>query len=157
MLVTEEIAAPAMDLLRKHFEVVQGSGPDHVAAELAGCVGILIRMAHVTAEDMAKNPQLRVIAKHGMGLDKIDVEEATRRGIAVVNTPWSNSNAVAEHIVMFLLSLSKRTVLMDRLTRKDGFFKRDTYQLTELKGATLGIIGMGKFPAWLSRRSVDLR
>ena len=45
---------------------------------------------------------------------------------------------------MFLLSLSKRTVLMDRLTRKDGFFKRDTYQLTELKGATLGIIGMGK-------------
>ena len=144
VLVTEEIAAPAMDLLRKHFEVVQGSGPDHVAAELAGCVGILIRMAHVTAEDMAKNPQLRVIAKHGMGLDKIDVEEATRRGIAVVNTPWSNSNAVAEHIVMFLLSLSKRTVLMDRLTRKDGFFKRDTYQLTELKGATLGIIGMGK-------------
>ena len=64
---------------RKHFEVVQGSGPDHVAAELAGCVGILIRMAHVTAEDMAKNPQFRVIAKHGMGLDKIDVPPAIQK------------------------------------------------------------------------------
>lgn len=144
ILVTEEIAAPAMELLREHFEVVQGSGPDHVAEELAGCAGVLVRLAHVTAEDMEKNPQLRVIAKHGMGLDKIDVEEATKRGIAVVNAPWSNLNAVAEHIVMFLLALSKRAVHMDRLTRESGFAQRNAYKTVELKGATLGIIGMGK-------------
>lgn len=144
VLVTEEIAAPAMELLRQHFEVVQGSGTQHVAEELAGCAGVLIRMAHVTAEDMAKNPQLRVIAKHGMGLDKIDMEEATRRGIAVVNAPWSNLNAVAEHIVMLLLALSKRTVRMDKLTREGQFSQRNAYKTTELKGATLGIVGMGK-------------
>ena len=144
VLITEEIAAPAMKLLQEHFEVVQGSGPDHVTEDLAGCAGVLIRMAHVTATDMEKNPQLRIIAKHGMGLDKIDVEEATRRGIAVVNSPCSNLNAVAEHILMLLLSLSKRTVQMDRLTREGGFSQRNEYQLTELKGSTLGIIGMGK-------------
>ncbi len=144
VLITEEIAAPAVKLLQEHFEVVQGSGPDHVTEDLAGCAGVLIRMAHVTATDMEKNPQLRIIAKHGMGLDKIDVEEATRRGIAVVNAPCSNLNAVAEHILMLLLSLSKRTVQMDRLTREGGFSQRNEYQLTELKGSTLGIIGMGK-------------
>lgn len=144
VLITEKIAAPAMKLLQEHFEVVLGSGSDHVAEDLAGCAGVLIRMAHVTATDMEKNPQLRVIAKHGMGLDKIDVEEATRRGIAVVNAPCSNLNAVAEHILMLLLSLSKRTVQMDRLTREGGFSKRNEYHLTELKDSTLGIIGMGK-------------
>ena len=144
VLITEKIHPDAEALLRQHFEVVQGSGTANVAAELAGCEGVLVRSAHVTAEDMAQNPQLKVIAKHGMGLDAIDMEEAEARGIAVVNAPYSNLNAVAEHIVMLILALSKRTVRMDKLTRQGRFADRNLYKTRELKGSTLGIIGMGK-------------
>ena len=144
VLGPERIAQPAMDLLKKHFEVVQGSGTANVAEELAGCEGVLVRSAHVTDVDMEKNPQLKVIAKHGMGLDAIDMDAAEKRGVAVVNAPFSNLNAVAEHIVMLILALSKRAVRMDKLTRSGEFAQRNIYKTTELKGATLGIIGMGK-------------
>lgn len=144
VLITEKIHPDAEALLRRHFEVVQGGGTANVAAELAGCEGVLVRSAHVTAEDMAKNPQLKVIAKHGMGLDAIDMEAAEQRGIAVVNAPYSNLNAVAEHITMLILALSKRTVRMDKLTRQGRFSDRNVYKTRELKGSTLGIIGMGK-------------
>lgn len=144
VLLTEKIHPDAVKLLEKHFEVIQGSGVEHVSEQLLGCEGVLVRSAHVTASDMEKNPQLKVIAKHGMGLDSIDVEAATARGIAVVNAPFANMNAVAEHIVMLILALSKRTVRMDKLTRAGQFFRRNQYQTTELKGSTLGIIGFGK-------------
>lgn len=144
VLLTERIHPDAVDMLRQHFEVVQGSGTKDVAEQLKGCQGVLVRSAHVTAADMEKNPQLEVIAKHGMGLDAIDVEAATARGIAVVNAPYANMNAVAEHIVMLILALSKRTVRMDRLTREGQFTQRNVYRTRELKGSTLGIVGLGK-------------
>lgn len=144
VLLTERIHPNAVDMLRQHFEVVQGSGTKDVAEQLKGCQGVLVRSAHVTAADMEKNPQLEVIAKHGMGLDAIDVEAATARGIAVVNAPYANMNAVAEHIVMLILALSKRTVRMDRLTREGQFTQRNVYRTRELKGSTLGIVGLGK-------------
>ena len=109
-----------------------------------GCAGILIRSAKITAEIMDAVPALKVIAKHGMGVDNIDVAHATEKGILVVNAPYSNMNAVAEHIVTLLLALSKRIVRMDRLTREGQFTQRNTYKTTELKNATVGIIGMGK-------------
>ena len=144
VLLTERIHPEAEEMLRQRFEVIQGSGVAHVAEELAGCEGVLVRSAHVTASDMDKNPQLKVIAKHGMGLDAIDVEAATARGIAVVNAPYANMNAVAEHIAMLILALSKRAVQMDKLTREGAFSERNHYMTRELKGSTLGIIGLGK-------------
>lgn len=144
ILLTEKIHPDAEALLRTHFEVVQGSGTERVAEELAGCAGVLVRSAHVTRGDMEKNPQLKVIAKHGMGLDAIDVDAATEKGIAVVNAPFSNLNAVAEHIVALLLALSKRIVRMDKLTRQDAFAQRNAYKTKELRGSTVGIIGLGK-------------
>ena len=142
--VSEPIAPQAIKLLEEHFEVVQGRDINHIAQEAQGCSGILVRVARITAEIMDAIPTLRVVAKHGMGVDNIDVEHATERGILVVNAPYSNLNAVAEHIVMLMLALSKRTVRMDRLTRAGGFAQRNQYMTMELEGATLGIIGMGK-------------
>ena len=89
-------------------------------------------------------PTLKVVAKHGMGVDNIDVAHATEKGILVVNAPYSNMNAVAEHIVTLLLALSKRIVRMDKLTRNGGFAQRNTYKTMELKNATVGIVGMGE-------------
>ncbi len=144
VLLTEQIHPDAVALLAQHFEVVQGTGTQNVAQQLQGCEGVLVRSAHVTAEDMDQNPQLKVIAKHGMGLDAIDVEAATERGIAVVNAPYSNLNAVAEHIVMLLVSQSKLTVRMDKYLRNGQYTKRNVHRTVELRGSTLGIIGMGK-------------
>lgn len=142
--ITEPIHPQAVELLQEHFEVVQGRDLSRIAQEAQGCSAILLRSAKITAEIMDDVPTLKVIAKHGMGVDNIDVEYATEKGILVVNAPYSNMNAVAEHIVMLLLALSKRTVQMDRLTRQGQFSQRTAHKTTELKNATLGIIGMGK-------------
>lgn len=146
VFLTEHIHDDAVAYLRENFEVVQGTSTaaGDIIRQAQGCAAILIRSAKITAEIMDAIPTLKVVAKHGMGVDNIDVEHATKRGILVVNAPFSNLNAVAEHIVMLLLSLSKRTVRMDKLTRAGQFTQRNTYKTVELKDATVGIIGMGK-------------
>lgn len=146
VFLTEHIHDDAVAYLKEHFEVVQGTSvePSGIIHQAQGCAAILIRSAKITAEIMDAIPTLKVVAKHGMGVDNIDVEHATEKGILVVNAPFSNLNAVAEHIVMLLISLSKRTVRMDKLTRAGEFAQRNTYKTIELKGATVGIIGLGK-------------
>ncbi len=146
VFLTEQIHPDAAAYLRENFEVVQGTStaPEDIVRQAQGCAAILIRSAKITAEIMDAIPALRVVAKHGMGVDNIDVDHATQKGILVVNAPFSNLNAVAEHIVMLLLALSKRTVRMDKLTRMGGFSQRNAYKTMELKGATVGIVGMGK-------------
>ena len=146
VFLTEHIHPDAVAYLRENFEVVQGTSTesDEIIRQAQGCSAILIRSAKITAEIMDAIPTLKVVAKHGMGVDNIDVAHATEKGILVVNAPYSNMNAVAEHIVTLLLALSKRLVRMDRLTREGQFAQRNTYKTTELKNATVGIIGMGK-------------
>lgn len=146
VFLTERIHEDAVAYLKERFEVVQGTSvePEEIVRQAQGCAAILIRSARITAEIMDRLPALRVVAKHGMGVDNIDVEHASEKGILVVNAPFSNLNAVAEHIVMLLLSLSKRTVRMDKLTRAGEFARRNAYHTVELKGATLGVIGLGK-------------
>ena len=146
IFLTEHIHDDAVAYLKEHFEVVQGTSvePAEIIHQAQGCAGILIRSAKITAEIMDAITTLKVVAKHGMGVDNIDVAHATEKGILVVNAPYSNMNAVAEHIVTLLLALSKRIVRMDKLTRNGGFAQRNTYKTMELKNATVGIVGMGK-------------
>ncbi len=146
VFLTENIHPDAVAFLQENFEVVQGTSTQssEIIRQAQGCAAILIRSAKITAEIMDAIPTLKVVAKHGMGVDNIAVEHATEKGILVVNAPYSNLNAVAEHIVMLLLALSKRTVWMDKLTRAGGFKERNTYKTIELRGATVGIIGLGK-------------
>ena len=146
VFLTEHIHDDAVAYLKENFEVVQGTSVEaaEIIRQAQGCAAILIRSARITAAIMDAIPTLKVVAKHGMGVDNIDVEHATEKGILVVNAPFSNLNAVAEHITMLLIALSKRTVRMDKLTRAGEFAKRNTYKTIELKGSTVGIIGLGK-------------
>ena len=146
IFLTEHIHDDAVAYLKEHFEVVQGTSTEasEIIRQAQGCAGILLRSAKITAEIMDAIPTLIVIAKHGMGVDTIDVAHASEKGVLVVNAPISDSHSVAEHIVTLLLALSKRIVRMDRLTREGQFTQRNTYKTTELKNATVGIIGMGK-------------
>lgn len=150
--LSEVIDSHAVAMLAEHFEVVQGTDIHDLARQAQGCSAMLVRVAKVTAEVMDAIPTLRVIAKHGMGVDNIDVDHATKKGILVVNAPYSNLNAVAEHIVMLALALSKQTVLLDRVTRTGNFSRRTAYTNRELKGAVFGIIGMGKISRLVAKK-----
>jgi D-3-phosphoglycerate dehydrogenase len=92
---------------------------------------------------MAACQKLRVVGRHGAGLDIVDIPAATRLGIAVVHAPGSNSQAVAEHALMLMLMCAKRAVEVDKGTRAGNWFARDDSVNTELGGKTLGIVGIG--------------
>jgi D-3-phosphoglycerate dehydrogenase len=106
--------------------------------------GILFRAKPRCTESlMAACKNLKVVGRHGVGLDTVDIPAATKLGIAVVHAPGSNSQAVAEHALMLMLVSVKRTVQIDRMTRSGDWGGRRDSQNTELAGKTLGIIGVG--------------
>lgn len=106
---------------------------------------IMCRTEIVTPAMMDASPNLKVIAKHGVGLDNIDVEYATKKGIQVVYAPLGNYNSVAEHVIMLMLMAARRYKHVDREFRSGNFDVRYTLQDTfELEGLTLGILGCGR-------------
>jgi len=111
-----------------------------VAAEAQG---ILFRVRPRCTESlMASCGKLRVVGRHGVGLDTVDIPAATRLGVAVVHAPGSNSQAVAEHALMLMLVSVKRTLAMDKDMRKGGWSTSRAGN-SELGGKTLGIVGVG--------------
>jgi D-3-phosphoglycerate dehydrogenase len=111
-----------------------------VAAEAQG---ILFRIRPRCTESlMAACQRLKVVGRHGVGLDTVDIPAATRLGVAVVHAPGSNSQAVAEHALMLMLVSVKRTLAMDKDMRKDGWSTSRAGN-SELGGKTLGIVGVG--------------
>lgn len=106
--------------------------------------GILFRAKPRCTESlMAACKHLKVVGRHGVGLDTVDIPAATRLGIAVVHAPGSNSQAVAEHTLMLMLVCVKRALVIDRMTRAGDWGGRRDSQNTELGGRTLGIVGVG--------------
>lgn len=106
---------------------------------------IMCRTEIVTPAMMDASPNLKVIAKHGVGLDNIDVEYATKKGVQVVYAPLGNYNSVAEHVIMLMLMAARRYKHVDREFRSGNFDVRYTLQDTfELEGLTLGILGCGR-------------
>jgi D-3-phosphoglycerate dehydrogenase len=122
-----------------------------LVAAATGARGILFRLRPNCSESlMAAIKTLKVVGRHGVGLDTVDIPAATRLGVAVVHAPGSNSQAVAEHALMLMLVCVKRTVLVDRLTRQ-GDWKSNRGTNTELAGKTLGIVGVGNIGRRVAR------
>jgi D-3-phosphoglycerate dehydrogenase len=112
-----------------------------VAKEAAG---ILFRSKPLCSRSlMAALPNLKVIGRHGVGLDIVDLPAATELGIPVVHAPGSNSNSVAEHAILLMLACAKQAVVIDQRTRKADWGKGRWENLLEMNGKTLGIIGVG--------------
>jgi D-3-phosphoglycerate dehydrogenase len=119
-----------------------------VAAEAEG---ILFRARPRCTETlMAACKRLRVVGRHGVGLDIVDIPAATRLGVAVVHAPGSNSQAVAEHALMLMLTCAKRTLDVDRMTRNGDWSARRGGNF-ELAGKTLGIVGVGNIGRLVAR------
>ena len=112
--------------------------------DAAGARGILLRSKPRCTESLMKAiAGLKVIGRHGAGLDIVDIPAATRLGVAVVHGPGSNAQAVAEHALMLMLACVKRTRLIDRMTRAGDWSARRAIGNSELAGKTLGIVGVG--------------
>ncbi|HZC43493.1 MAG TPA: hydroxyacid dehydrogenase, partial [Acidobacteriaceae bacterium] len=124
-----------------------------LAAELADADALVVRSAvQVDATLLEKAPKLRVIGRAGVGVDNIDAEAATRHGIVVMNTPGANAVAVAELTLALMIDLA-RMVPRANTTMHAGSWEKKSLQGTELRGKTLGIIGLGRVGLEVARRA----
>ncbi|MEU1520318.1 NAD(P)-dependent oxidoreductase [Streptomyces sp. NPDC005811] len=127
--------------LREGAVFVAHPGPD----DLAAAVGAIVRADAVVDRDaLDRMPHLRVLARTGVGVDLVDVAEATQRGIAVVITPDSGSQSVAEGVMGMALHLVKRFGALNRLVRDGQWARRGEVAVGDLCGATIGIVGFGR-------------
>jgi len=163
-VATHRILVPAratpemLDVLRGYpgleIEAPGEISPAELAARLPQADGVIVRSNNVlTAELLQAAPRLRVIGRAGTGLDNIDVEAATRRGILVMNTPHANVISTAEHTLAMLLALVRHLPEADRSV-KAGRWERGRFQGTELFGKTLGLVGLGRIGREVASRAL---
>ena len=121
--------------------------------EIQGCSGLLVRTAEIPASVIEAGKSLKVIARHGVGYDNINVAAATRRKIPVCITPRANALSVAEHVLTLMLALAKRIVPYDAATRKNDWEVRNSYGAIDLNGRVLGILGMGRIGSLVCKKA----
>ena len=147
VVVADPVNERGLEILRalQELDVVYAAGkPDRLAEALPGAHALLVRSeTKVTDQMMAAGPALRVIGRAGMGVDNIDVEAATRRGIAVMNTPGGNTVSAAEHALALLLALVRRLPWAAESMRR-GEWDRKRFGGRELRGKVLGLVGLGR-------------
>ncbi len=134
-------------LLKNDCDIIWAKGfePAQIIASVKDADGILARArGTINGPVMDRAPRLKVIGRHGIGVDNIDVEAATERGIYVVNTPAAPVEAVAEYVVMAFIALPRKIGQADAATRSGDWAFRDRVHAPELLGKTLGIVGFGR-------------
>ncbi len=159
VLVADKLETPGLDLLRQAgFEVDNRTDlkGDALQEALRAADGVIVRSKpQITAELLEDPGKLRVIVRAGVGVDNIDVEAATRRGILVMNTPGGNTVSTAEQTVTLLMALSRHTAAADASTRA-GKWERAKFVGSQLAGKTLGVVGLGRIGREVARRAVGL-
>jgi D-3-phosphoglycerate dehydrogenase / 2-oxoglutarate reductase len=155
VLVKEKIGDSGVELLRKYFDVDVGIdwSDEQFAENLGAYHGILIRSAtKMTAELLDRAESLRVIGRAGVGVDNVDVDAATKRGIVVANAPQSNVVTAAEHTMALLLALA-RNIPQAHQSLIEGKWDRSKYSGVELYEKTLGIVGFGRIGQLVAQRA----
>jgi D-3-phosphoglycerate dehydrogenase len=154
VVVADRIHEEGFALLRQvpELEVVSTADhPERLLSELQRAHALVVRSeTRVTEEVIAGAPSLSVIGRAGIGVDNIDVPAATRRGIAVLNAPGANTVSAAEHTVGLLLALVRRIPWAVETMRKGGW-DRKRFAGTELRGKTLGAVGLGRVGATVAQ------
>ncbi|MCU1527561.1 MAG: phosphoglycerate dehydrogenase [Frondihabitans sp.] len=154
VLIAEELSPATVDALGPDFDVRNVDGTDRPAllAALAEANAILVRSAtKVDAEAIAAAPNLRVVARAGVGLDNVDIKSATNAGVMVVNAPTSNIISAAELTVGHVLSLARHIPAAHNALAQ-GQWKRSKFTGVELFEKTVGIIGLGRIGALITAR-----
>jgi D-3-phosphoglycerate dehydrogenase len=155
VLVAEKIGQSGIDLLRDHFEVELGFDWDReeLSQRLGDFTGILIRSAtKLDADLIGVATNLRAVGRAGVGVDNVDVQAATKRGIVVANAPQSNVITAAEHTMALLLALA-RNVPQAHASLTAGKWERSKFSGVELFEKTLGILGFGRIGQLVAQRA----
>ena len=155
VLISQPIHEAGVRLLAEKFEV--RVSPDHSPAtlvrEIRDCSGLLVRTAPIPASVIDAGPGLKIIARHGVGYENIDMAAATRRRIPVAITADANALSVAEHVLVLMGALAKRILEYDGATRKGDWEIRNSYRAIDLNGKVLGILGMGRIGSLVCRKA----
>jgi (S)-sulfolactate dehydrogenase len=160
VLVSDDLSAEAVRILREaglEVDVKVGLKPDELAAIVGGYDALAVRSAtKVTAKLLERAERLKVIGRAGVGVDNVDLDAATRRGVVVMNTPGGSSVTVAELALAMILSLS-RHVPSATASVKAGRWEKKKFQGRELAGKTLGVVGIGNIGSVLVERALALK
>jgi D-3-phosphoglycerate dehydrogenase / 2-oxoglutarate reductase len=155
ILVAEPIAPEGVALLRAHHEVDErpGLSPAELCQILGDYDALVVRsQVPVDAAVIAAGTRLQVIGRAGVGVDNVDLEAATRAGITVVNAPTGNTIAAAEHTLALLYGVARKIAAADASLRR-GEWTRTKFTGLELRGRTLGIVGLGKIGQAIAARA----
>ena len=156
VLVSEPLAERGLDAMRAaglDVDLQPGLSPEQLLVAVKGARALVIRSAtQVTAEVLDAATDLVVVGRAGIGLDNVDVAEATRRGVMVVNAPQSNILSAAEHTLALLLAQA-RNVPQANADLKAGAWNRSKWEGVELHGKTLGIVGLGRVGVLVAQRA----
>jgi D-3-phosphoglycerate dehydrogenase / 2-oxoglutarate reductase len=156
IVIAEKISPAAVELFKKEsrWTVVTAEQLDgKLATQLEDADALIVRSAvDVNAPLLEKAARLRVIGRAGVGVDNIDLEAATRKGVAVMNTPGANAVAVAEHTLALMLAMARHVCRANDLMHS-GRWEKKSLQGSELRGKTLGVVGLGRIGMEVARRA----
>jgi D-3-phosphoglycerate dehydrogenase len=160
VLIADELSPAALTIFEERgieAEVRVGLKKDELIGLIGAYDGLAVRSAtKVTAEVLEAADRLKVVGRAGIGVDNIDVEAATQRGVVVMNTPFGNSVTTAEHALTLMLALARQIPAADRSTRA-GKWEKSRFLGVELMGKTLGLIGCGNIGSIVADRAQALR
>ena len=155
VLIAEPLGEEGVEKLRAEFDVdvKTGLSPDDLLKTVGEYDAVIVRSAtKITAEVLDAAGNLKVVGRAGIGVDNIDVDAATRKGVLVVNAPQSNILAAAEHTMALLLALARSIPAADASLRA-GRWERNKFMGVELYGKTLGILGLGRIGTLVAQRA----
>jgi D-3-phosphoglycerate dehydrogenase len=158
VLVADVISPKGVELLETGgqllVDVKTGLKEKELVAIVAGYSALVVRsQSKVTADVIDAAKQLKVIGRAGVGVDNVDVDAATRRGVIVMNTPSGNTVSTAEHAFSLLVSIA-RSIPQAHASVKEGKWDRKSFEGVELQGKTIGIFGMGRIGTEIARRAI---
>ena len=154
VLIADKLAESTVAALGDQVEIRWVDGPDRekLLAAVPDADALLVRSATtVDAEVLAAAPKLKIVARAGVGLDNVDVDAATERGVLVVNAPTSNIHSAAEHAIALLLAAARQIAEADASLR-DRTWKRSSFSGIEIVGKTVGIVGLGRIGQLVGQR-----
>jgi D-3-phosphoglycerate dehydrogenase len=155
VLIPQDIAEDGKKFLRdKGYEVKLGSGIalEQIVADVADCDAILARTAQFPRKVFEAGRKVRVIGRHGVGVDNIDVAACTELGVWVTYAPESNASSVAEHTVGLIIAAAHHLVRCDKEFRAGNFEIRNQVMGVDLEGKTVGILGLGRIGRMVARK-----
>src|SRR5438045_2153093 len=158
-LVAEKLADERLEFLKQtgiDFDTKVGLKEDELAAAVGGYDALIVRSgAKVTAKVLTNPGNLKAIARAGVGVDNIDLDAATAKGILVLNTAEASTLSTAEHALALMMSLARK-IPAAHAHVKSGQWQRNKYQGTQLAGKTLGVVGLGRIGRTVASRAIAM-